>query len=189
MRTTVSRKIVLTKGPGDEVVLSAGEETGTGFLPLVCQPASVRRAGPDGERTPARSSKMLRLRSKSLGTEWSEGRAAHHTTTTGLRAASFAPRSKSKFLVKIAIRSGRSMTANWKSQPVLVPAIGSFGEHRARRATAQQRRWRVAPSHQNPTEPSRPPSPSRTCKTLAAKRSPRGFANVFDLLVHFAETH
>lgn len=86
MRTTVSRKIVLTKGPGDEVVLSAGEETGTGFLPLVCQPASVRRAGPDGERTPARSSKMLRLRSKSLGTEWSEGRAAHHTTTTGLRA-------------------------------------------------------------------------------------------------------
>jgi hypothetical protein len=47
MWTTVSRKIILTNGPGDEVVLSAGEETG--FLPLVW-PACEVYAGPGGSR-------------------------------------------------------------------------------------------------------------------------------------------
>jgi hypothetical protein len=85
MRTHVCRKIVLIEGPGDEVVLSAGEEIG--FLPLVwpaCE--SVRRSWwvpmGKGPLLGARLSKMLRFGLKAWevgdGGERREGCAPHH---------------------------------------------------------------------------------------------------------------
>jgi len=78
MRTTVCRKIVLIEGPGDEVVLSAGEETG-------CL-RGVRRSWwvpmGKGPLLGARLSKMLRfaLEAWEVGDrgERREGCAPHH---------------------------------------------------------------------------------------------------------------
>jgi hypothetical protein len=83
--------------------------------------------------------------------------------------------------------SGRQQT---RSQPVLVPAIGSrraVGEpRRLGGARSSSKGWRVA----LPPELNRAlPIPSRPRKTLAVKRSPRHFADVLGLLVHFGETH
>jgi hypothetical protein len=76
-----------------------------------------------GKGTPARRSliKNVEIRSKSLGTEGSEGRMAHHTTTTGLMTAFLS----SSVQIKIPCEDCHSIwllddSKTGKSQPILL---------------------------------------------------------------------
>jgi len=128
------------------VALSAGEETC--FLPLVC-------SGPDGERTLASFSKMLRARLLGDGCAPQQGRAR----------ASFPPRPSSIQIPRedcppIWPLDDRRLP---DSQPIRVLAIGSIGDSRGLRAANTPRRWRVAPTR---TQPEPLPTPSRPRKPL-----------------------
>jgi hypothetical protein len=152
--------------------------------------------GPDGERTPARRSliKNVEIRSKSLGSWGRRGAKGGLRTTppqTGLMAGFPSP----SVQIKIPCDDCHSICLLDDSR------TGNLSQFELQRLEASENTGHYGPPlslsktvarSSLPPEPNRAfpgPCPSRSRKTLAAKRSPRGFAHVFDPLVHFGETH